>query len=418
MKMPLPKSFHDMKSRLAAFASEHGVDLDEDGALDLASHLMSDVMTRALIEAPADWHRVLWNREIAQTCEMTSLARSQEDALAAVIVDARDAGREIDSVQRQGAQIEAHSEGEVYATIGLVPFESPPLETAQRFETLLAKLSVSDEIGLLKELSSLPAWLVEPDNRMPLWSSMVMPVGTPRAGQWLPRLSVTHGSGRHAIPDTEDLRKDFAARLEREEKAMERNRLPMWVTPQSMAKLLQAMLSERSGGKVKLSACQEALARALGVQSWQVLVAWFTRHVFVQKSERSGEDDGEQDVRFFRSPAELFAGIYDDARRLKAVGKQLHLSVSWIDGTQPSVRWGRLSSQDLRRAIALEVGHPPDELRVQLPYQEETRWREAEDKHRAAAGEWSTPGMGFLGAVLGDERADEEAAALLERCKA
>lgn len=408
----MPEHFYVMTSHLAAFARQHGAVLDDDGALDLAGHLVSDQMQSVVRDDPSDYHMVIWNREVALTAELFGLAESAEDAVAVAIGQASDEGFEIDDVQRDGDAWVVWTQGQRYAEIERVKYESPDEATVQRFETLVGKISTWDEVALIRALSDLPAWKVTADNRMPLWSKLQLPSDSPRSGEWLPRMSVTHGRGKRGLVKTGDTIKDLKAEIEFENASGEKNRLPMWVTPQSMAKLLQKLVEERGGSEVKLSGCQEALAKALGVGSWQVLLAKFRKRAFVQACLREGAVDARKNVIFYRSPTAMLAGIYGRAREMKSDGKQLHLAISWI-GDAPDVRWCDRSVDELRSAVAAEAGPNPDSVSRELRGAAEEAWEEAEVRHRQAAGQWGCYSKEFELVMHPDEASIDAAAGWL-----
>lgn len=406
MYIPMPPKFHAFKLRIAGFAQELGLRLSEDEALDLASHLYCDDFARLTTNPPGDWHCIRWNQDAAGADEIYNLVDGQSETLAVVMSQARERELELGEVVRSGDGLVVYADGDVYASIERISYENASAAVVRRFETLIAPLCIADEMGLLRKLLTLPAWVVEVKNDAALWSDKIFPVDSPRSGEYLPRLSFTHGSGASRPAEAEtDAETDSSERIAAQQRAVEKNRLPMWVTPQSLAKLLQKLLEELTGDLPKLSRCQEALAKGYGARSWQALVARFKNENVPLVSLRTSSNDSEKFLRFYRTPIELLACIYEEAESQRAVPDQrIHIGAGWLDGRTLSVSYRKRGTKEIRDEIAATAGPSPQDIGWgKNGYADaEEKWALAELTLRAQSGEWKTSHWGLTNVLCAD----------------
>ncbi|CAN7783068.1 hypothetical protein LJR175_008266 [Variovorax sp. LjRoot175] len=365
---------------LAAAVAREGIPLTADEALDLTGHLWSDNLLE-IFDDPADWHVIWWERETAQTGEIVSVARSRAEAVAGVMSHAQEEGHELDDLETDTQPLEIYCEGELYARIAPLEFVQPRADLLKRMQTLLAPIKISDERTLVRRLMELPAWTVEPYNDFDWsWSKIhVIPVGTPRAGEWLKPISFTHGNRdkwpeRKGREEQTDLEFDWEANPD----PTEQNLQPMWPTPQNLAKLLQSELAHKMPEPPKLSWCQETLAKLLHAGSWNSLVARFNAHAFVQvtMSEVVDTEHDTPEVLFYESPAHLLACVYGRSEDLRAAGRPgLYISVSWLSSPSISLRAGERPREEIETEVAAKCVSPGQ-------FDMET------DEHRAASDAW------------------------------
>jgi hypothetical protein len=360
---PLPKRLLTFVEELAAALASKGISLTSDEVLDLAGHLWSDDI-QAIFNEPAHWHVIWWEREAAQTGEILSLARSRAKAVAAVMSNAHREGHELEDLEADTQPLEIYCEGELYAKIEPIEFVQPRPDLLRRMQTLLSPIKVSDERTLMRRLMELPAWTIELYNDFDWsWSdNHVLPVGTPRPGEWLRPYSFTHGN-RDKWPELrgrEERQLSMVDLIENPDPT-EQNLQPMWPTPQSLAKLLQSELAHKMPEPPKLSWCQETLANLLHAGSWNGLVARFNAHVFLQLTESEVTDTEHEmpDVLFYESPAHLLASVYERSEVLRAAGRPgLYVSVSWLNGTSISLRAGERPRDEIEAEVAAKCVSP------------------------------------------------------------
>lgn len=396
MKYPVPKIYAHFAACIGHFAAELGLSLTNDEAMDMTGHLLGPQLYAELHE-PSDWHCILWNRDVALTSEIYSLASSAPEALATVLTLGDEEDQELDPVECHGNGMVVRHDGQIYATIYRPTYKTPRSDLLQRIETILAPLVIADERGLLRRLANLPAWTVEPYNSMPLYSSLVVPIRSPRDGEWRAPLSFTFG---------EEVTSDTTAAHQLERPAAVQSRLPMWVTPSSAAKTLQTLLAERLAVRPKLSRCQETMARAYGLDSWQIFLARYRQCVFLQATRQMVCDETQPQLQFYRSAAELLACVYGEAlQRLATDDAPMHISIGWLMDANPVLTWRDCAVDDIRARLVAMAGPDPTTFSYRQPEHEEvtTRWDDLELQLRCAAKEWRSDKLFIQTGLYGNE---------------
>lgn len=358
-----------------------GLTLTDDQILDITGHLWCDEFVWAIEKfAPDDWHCVYWNRDAANTGETYNLGTSEAAALAIVQQHAESESDEIDNVERTDDGLTVWAQDEVYARIKRAEFAEPDDGTRKRLGTLIAPLKTWDLQGLAAALATLPAWLVEPHNFYPIWFDGHIPWQEPSRGEWLPPLSSDHYS-----LTTAERRALLSQVL-----------LPMWATPNSLAKILQQLLVEHAPGRrPMLAQCQEGLAQALGLASWQVLVARFRSFISPQVAQQFVNDDCVPQVRIWRGPIDMLASVYDYAVERKRSGASpLCVQAKWLDGYRMALTYRCISRADLLREVSAIAGRHPAEFDdpSEMHTLAERRWDAAEQACRVRNEEWSDHG--------------------------
>ncbi|MFP3637432.1 hypothetical protein [Paraburkholderia sp. SIMBA_054] len=380
----IPQQVRRFAGRLTEFAGSLNISLTNDQALDITGHLWSDSFVSAVEKPDADeWHCVLWNRDAAATGEPYNLAATEAAALASVQVHADAESHEIDKVERTEVGLTVWTGDEVYARIEPVDFEDPEPDTRRRMATLVTSLKTWDHQGLERALATLPSWRVETYNESPVCDddAPITSLRGPRRGEWLPPLSYNQ----------------YDLTAEERRAALEQVLLPMWVTPNSLAKLLQQLLAGHESAREAppLAACQDGLARVLGIASWQTLVSRFRSHITPQVAMQCVIDDTVPPLRFWRGPVDMLASVYDDAVQRKRSGlSPLHVQGGlWLDEYRMALICRSVSRSELKREVATVAGvHPdqfdnPDERNMARK-----RWLTAELECRVRAEEWSDSG--------------------------
>lgn len=294
---------------LRGFVESEGIALTDDQLFDITGELLCDLLDDAVRRPPPDWHCIYWG-EGANEGEIYSLCASREESLACVKVQADADGYELDALEMDDSLgLLAWSGEELYARIAQVRYEMPDPLTLKRVQTLLSPLRVNDQQGLMDALSSLPAWQVERFTRDFLWKDT--PLEPLETGEWLEPYS----NALHEYPAA---------------KPVEQVLLPMWPTPNNMAKLLQQMLTPHAVTPPKLSRCQTCLAHLFRADSWQTLLAKYRAYVQPHVTvHETGAEKASYGVRFYRGPDHLLAWAYDLARSHKAQGRALYVSAEW-----------------------------------------------------------------------------------------
>lgn len=377
----VPPQVRRFAGRLSAFTASVDLSLTEDQIFDITGHLWSDAFLDTIDRVAPDWHCVLWNRDAATTGEIYTLGESEAAALAIVQECAALESHDIDPIERTDDELTVWAEGdEPYARIKRVKFVEPDPRTRQRLATLVTPLRTMDDQGLLDALATLPAWRVERDNSSCAYFDDLIPLEKPRQGEWLPPLSC----------DLHDLTQDERRAL------LTQNLLPMWVTPNSLVKLLQHLLAEHAPAqRPTLAQCQEGLASALGLPSWQVLVARFRACATPQIAVQRVNDDSVPQIRMWRGQVEMLASVYDYAVRRKLAGAApVYVQARWLLEYRMSLTYRLVSRADLLNEVRATAGVHPKEFAEFSPEQRraEAHWDAIEEACLVKAEEWEDAG--------------------------
>lgn len=380
----VPPQMRRFADRLTEFAESLNISLTNDRALDITGHLWSDAFTRAVEKPDAgDWHCILWNRDAAATGEPYNLAATEAAALASVQEHADAESHDLDEIERTHDGLTVWAGDEVYARIEPIDFEDPEPDTRRRIATLVTPLRTWDQLGLERALGTLPAWRVETYNSFPVCDDHrpITDLRGPRRGEWLPPLSYNQ----------------YDLTMDERRAGLEQNLLPMWVTPNSLARLMQQLLARHESARraPPLAACQEGLARVLGIGSWQLLVSRFRSHISPQVAMQSMIDDTVPPIRIWRGPVDMLASVYDDAVQRKRSGlSPLHVQGGSFDDYRMALIYRLVSRDDLLRQVATVAGVHPDrfELGTDESNMARQRWLTAELECRVRAEEWFEPG--------------------------
>jgi hypothetical protein len=364
-------------SRVLVIAKRHDISLTQDNALDIVEHLSCDHFNAFMDSPPEDWHCVFWAPDLPiDDVTDPSLARSQTEAVAGAM--SRLSEMEPLDLARDGQEIIVASDDGECARIRKTPFLDPDETTLQRIQSLVAPLKTWDEQALVRELSQLKSWHIESGRSL---SSLLYHrdgLTELRKGEWLPPVWLDRPQDK-AMPAE-------ALRPLREE-AREQNQLPMWATPNTLARLFQRLLEQYGGVRLKLATCQEELAHVFGVDSWQILLSKFRSHTYLLQSTRLFAPEPE--FHFFRGPLEMLAWTYDEAKRYERHGTRLHLQVDWTNGYRLGLTQRLISIAKLYDRVSAAAGEPyPPHASLQSALETEARWDNVEIPLRAEAEEW------------------------------